>query len=64
MAILINMSFEFRFRLKEDGGGDKIAQIPICLSRKIQLNFFFQLNIFDNFIIQFCKSMLSNYIQF
>lgn len=61
MAILINMSFEFRFRLKEDGGGDKIAQIPICLSRKIQ---FFQLNIFDNLIIQFCKSILSNYIQF
>lgn len=41
MAILINMSFEFRFRLKEDGGGDKIAQIPICLRRKIQFNFFF-----------------------
>lgn len=44
---------------KKEGGGVKIAEMSIRFRRKINFEFFFQLNLFKCILIQLCKSAIS-----
>lgn len=51
--------FLYFFNKKEGGGGVKIAEMSIRFRRKINFEFFFQLNLFKCILIQLCKSAIS-----